>query len=433
MSALTQEHDNFQAVLASHFQPVPNDPLGKIRQKAWTRLQDKGLPTRNTENYRYLKLRQLYANSYSIAEQPIFSHSKIAPFLLEECENSYLVFVNGTFQPEASNLSGISERAVVTTLNKATTTYGSFLLHRWNTALADENDPFVLANAALHTEGAFIYLPPRTIVKAPLQILHIIDTDKDPMLFPRLHLFAGVGSQIDLIFTPVVISGNGFLLNQVVDITLDDDAHVRCFQKNCQYADDVWIFDALRATLKRNSTLKTISATDGAASIRHDYHTVLQGENSEVQLNAIWALSEHREAHNHVLIDHQAPNCRSMQLFKGALKDFSKSSFEGKILVRQAAQKTDAFQLNNNLLLSEGTHADTKPNLEIFADDVKASHGATVGQLDADQLFYMLARGVKKTDAERLLVQGYFHDVLDIIPYPSLQEEIGQICLKAIS
>ena len=136
-------------------------------------------------------------------------------------------------------------------------------------------------------------------------------------------------------------------------------------------------------------------------------------------------LSDKREAHTHIFMEHQAPFCRSYQLFKSVLNDFSRSSFEGKIMVSQAAQKTEAFQLNHNLFLNDHAHADSKPNLEIFADDVKASHGATVGQLDADQLFYMKTRGFSDEEAKNLLVYGFCEQVIEMIPLPSLREEIS--------
>ena len=138
-------------------------------------------------------------------------------------------------------------------------------------------------------------------------------------------------------------------------------------------------------------------------------------------------LKEKREAHTHVIVDHQAPHCRSRQLFKGILDDLSSSSFEGKILVRQAADKTDAFQLNNNILLSDRANADSKPNLEIFAPDVKASHGATVGQLDNELLFYLKTRGFSDKAAKNILIYGFCQDVVDLVDIPSLKEAIKKI------
>ena len=188
-----------------------------------------------------------------------------------------------------------------------------------------------------------------------------------------------------------------------------------------------WHLDAFRATLKRDSYLKTVSVTEGGMTVRNDYRITLAGENAEALLNGIWMLSDKREAHANIFIDHQAPICRSFQLFKDVLTDFSRSSFEGKIMVRQAAQKTEAFQLNNNLLLNDHAHADSKPNLEIFADDVKASHGATFGQLDPDQLFYLKTRGFSDETAKNLLIYGFCEQVIELIPILSLRQEFSHL------
>ena len=152
--------------------------------------------------------------------------------------------------------------------------------------------------------------------------------------------------------------------------------------------------------------------TEGAKTVREDYKIALNGENGEADLNGLWVLKEKNECHVNVMIEHVAPHCRSNQLFKGVLDDFARSSFEGKIWVRKEAQKTDAFQLNNNLLLSDHANADSKPNLEIFADDVKASHGSTMGQVDEEQLFYLKTRGFSKEVAEKFLVRAFCQEVL---------------------
>ena len=216
------------------------------------------------------------------------------------------------------------------------------------------------------------------------------------------------------------------LFNLSFDLSIDEDSHVQYIQSAFDISQDSWYFDACSASLKRNSTFKTVMATAGSTSVRHDYRISLTGENAEAKLNGIWMLSDNNESHTHVLMRHQAPYCRSMQFFKGAIDDVSRSSFEGKIFVEQIAQKTEAFQLNNNLILSDHAIANSKPNLEIFADDVKASHGATVGQLDAEQLFYLKTRGYSEQAAKNLLVYGFCKEVIDLIPIPSLQQKITE-------
>lgn len=421
-----QEQELFQALLTGLYGQIEQtDLLQKVRAKAWDHFLELGLPTRRDDVYRYVRLRNLFAQKYTAAQRTEVTAQTITPHIVPECAESVLVFVNGHFSPLLSRTNALPKKVVISTLSEAMRTYSGFLNSQWAKALKEETDPFAAVNAALHTEGLFVYLPPKTIVEQPIQLLNIIDTQQQPMLLmPRVHVFVGAQSQLSIVSTPVRLSGEGYGINMVADFAVEEDAHVRYTQVACGSADDIWHFDATRATMKRNSSFKTFSVTDGAATVRQDYRVILTGENAEAFLNGVWMLNGKRESHTHVLIDHQAPHCRSMQLYKGVLNDFSRSSFEGKILVRQAAQKTEAFQLNNNLLLSDRANADSKPNLEIFADDVKASHGSTVGQLDQDQIFYMKTRGFNESAAKNLLVHGFCQEVIDMIPIASVQEKM---------
>lgn len=429
MTEQLEGQEAFQAFLLSLYeQGEVEDVLQKIRSKAWDRFLALGLPTSKTETYRYVHLRSFFANYYQLSKMAKVEMSTIEPYVLPECQQSVAVFINGHFSPLHSSLEAIPKRVVITTLSEGLKTYGSFLNNQILKSLNEEIDPFTALNAAVNHQALFAYLPPKTIVDVPLQLLNVIDTESTPMfIVPRAQIFVGMQSEISILSTHASVSQQNYAFNMVADISIEEGAHVHYIQDNCPGKGDIWHFEALRATLKRDSTLKTVNATEGSKTVRFDYRVALLGPNSEAILNGVWMLAKKNEAHIHVLVDHQAPNCRSMQLFKGALSDFSKSSFEGKILVRQAAQKTEAFQLNNNLLISDRAHADSKPNLEIFADDVKASHGSTVGQLDKEQVFYMKTRGLSNIEAENLLVYGFCQEVIDLIPVHSLHEKLRKV------
>lgn len=420
------EQDSFQTLLEKIYGEVcNNDPLQRIRAKAWDHFLELGLPSRKAEVFRYVRLRNLYARSYTLSYSTDISSKDIQSYIVPECQGAVVVFINGHYNASLSNVEALPKRLVICSLVEATRTYGTFLNNQWSRTMKEETDPFAALNTALHREGAFIYLPPKTILDRPIQVLNLVDANDSPMLItPRLHIFVGAQSQAQIVSTQALLSGTGYFVNQAFDFSIEEEAHVQYSQTIFDEAPDVWHFDALRASLKGNSTLKTVSVTNGSGTVRNDYRVILAGENAEALLNGLWMLKEKREAHNHVLMDHQAPYCRSMQLFKGVLDDNSQSSFEGKILVRQPAQKTEAFQLNNNLLLSDRATAESKPNLEIFADDVKASHGATVGQLDEDQLFYMKTRGFSKEEAKKFLVFGFCQEVIDKLTLPSLRKEV---------
>jgi len=421
------EENNLQSLLESLYSNTnTQDDLGRLRSKAWEHFLGLGLPKRRDEVFRYVPLKKLFAQNFAVAEEVVLQAEQISEHILPECVDSVIVFVNGYFQPSLSRLQGIPSKVSLLPIEDAVRTYSGFFMNNWAKSLKDEADPFVTLNAALHPRGAFLYIPPKTVVEKPIQVLNIVTAETPVLLMPRLTIFAGAQSDVQLASTYTALTKASYFYNGVIEAILEDDVHVKCYQYVNQVVEDAWHFNAYRGNIKRNSVLKTVDVTDGSQTVRTDYRCVLVGENSEALLSNLWMLSGNREAHTHVLMDHQAPNCHSMQLFKGALSDFSRSSFEGKILVRQAAQKTDAFQLNNNLLLSERTHADSKPNLEIFADDVKASHGATFGQLNDEHLFYMKSRGFTDADAKSLLVYGYCKEILEMIPISSLYEQIKE-------
>ena len=483
------KQENFHALLLQQFeQRSIADSLQKNRMKAWDRYMALGLPTRKTEMFRSISLDAFFSLPYHFTQVESLSQSQILPYILPECHHSVLVFVNGQYNSSLSDYSALPSQLIVTSLAEATATYGAFLNNHWTKSMKMEADPFAAINGALHQEGLFIYLPPKCDVVPPIQILHVIDTKNQPMLLmPRLQLFTGAHSNLSLVFTSAIISGSSYGVNQVIDAVVEENAHLHITQVtsseqgcNCktngsQKIDDFvassqgqlagpsradenmpewageearremaskgrfygvhefcnciqrnnWHFEALRAHLKKNSSLKCINMTQGSQTARYDYRVTFSGENAEASLEGIAMLAEKREAHVHVLMEHIAPHCRSNQLFKSALADQSRFSFEGKILVQELAQKTEAFQRICNLMLSETARVENKPNLKIFNHDVKASHGATVGALDAEQMHYLKTRGLSETMAKSLLIAGFLQERINSIPLASLRNMVS--------
>lgn len=422
------DQEAFQILLENDFKHRnTEDALKKVRMRAWERFLELGIPSRQIEAYRYIKLRQLLSIPFQIAENKTITKESLESAIYPECRQSVIVLVNGHYQPSLSNIEALPERVLIVPLEEAIKTYGAFLNNYWTKSMKEETDAFAALNGALHPSGVFIYVPPKTVVETSLQILNVVTDEQQPLLImPRVHLFVGNYSQMSLVANQKEEGSALSFTNSVIEMAIEEESHVHYTQAFQQENERNWNLTAIRATLKRGSTLKTVDVTEGSATVRTDYRVAITGENAEALLNGVCMLSDKTEAHTHIFIDHQAPNCRSYQLFKTILNDFSRSSFEGKIMVRQAAQKTEAFQLNNNLLLSDHAHADSKPNLEIFADDVKASHGATVGQLDQEQLFYMKTRGFQPKEAMNLLIYGFCEQVLDVVKIPSLQQALVQ-------
>lgn len=416
------EQESFQKQLLALYQGLRHsDPLARLRAKGWDHFLELGLPTKRMEQFQYVRLRHLYAKQLVTSQTIPLTPAAVAPYVLPECANSVLVFHNGQLDLGVSNIKGLPKKAVAIPLQEALRSFGSFINNQVAKGLLEEIDPFAAMNSAFIQNALFLYFPPNTILESPLQILQVVDAEQE-LISPRVEVFFGALSEGKVIQTYAHCKGKNYLFNNVVNFALEEGAHVT-YAKTCFHEpDDAWHFEATRAVLKKDSSFKTVTVQDGAQSFRDDYRMTLVGPNAEVNLNGVWILSGKREAHTHVFIDHQAPDCRSQQLFKGALDGASRSSFEGKIYIHKQAQKTLAYQLNQNLLLSENAQADSKPNLEIFADDVKASHGATVGQLDAEQLFYLRTRGMDKKAAEQLLVEGFCCEVIDMLPVKSQQK-----------
>ena len=397
------------------------DSLFRLRAKAWSCYREIGLPDRKTEVFRYIPMRKFFSREYVAASRSGLSK---AEGVFPESEKSCLVFVNGFFAPELSSmqLPGI----VIASLSEAINTYGAFLQNQWEQFYGKETDPFAALNGALHGEGLFIYVPPKTVVEKPIEILHLVDAGESQMLIqPRVHLFAGKGAEVDLVSTQHQVSGEEFGVNGAIYFSIEENAKVRYTQSLVDQPAGNWQFEAVRAALKRDSRFETYQIIDGAETVRHDYKVYLNGENGYASLNGLMMVDGERQGHANVLIEHVAPHCTSQQLFKHALIQKARTSFEGKIYVHQEAQKTEAYQLNNNLILSDEAQADSKPNLEIFADDVKASHGSTVGQLDPEQLFYLNTRGFSDHDAKSLLIYGFCKEIIDMIHLPSLQKALA--------
>jgi Fe-S cluster assembly protein SufD len=385
-----------------------DDVLLPFRKMAWEHFLSLGLPKRESA-FQSLPLSELYQKRYDFcASSPNIEKKDVLPLIVPECKN-YLVFVDGIFCP---HLSALPKQVIVSPMAQAFFSFGHFLKSHFSESVKAESDPFVALNAALQEEGAFIYLPPQRTLEEPLQLLHIFTRSASP----RIQLFLSAGSEMKLLSRIHVRAQEPVLLNAVMEVTLEEGAHFEYF--DFSHADEEsWIFNALRARLKRNSRLHCAAISKGARSIRHDFKVALMEENAEAHLEGLCTLKGRRQAHTHVLMEHQAPHCRSLQRFKGILNEMSQSSFEGKIYVHQKAQKTDAYQRSNYLLLDDRARAGAKPNLEIFADDVKASHGATVGQIDAKQLFYLKTRGLPEKIAQQLLVSGFCEEILSKIPF----------------
>jgi len=391
-------------LLEGYFQDLfdPKDILHNWRKKAWDRFQEIGLPRSRQEAFQYVQLKHI-----------LFPKPAERPEIKEIPSSEGLYFIDGYFQK-----ARLPSPLVCLPLDEAMRTYGIFLQNRLTRTLKEEADPFAALNGALQGQGAFLYVPPHCHVKDPIEIHHLLSSSKTAS--PRLHVYLNKGSSITFLQNTQSES-HGFC-NALIDVALDEGAELN-FQETQTFKSSCTYFQTLRATLKRDAKLKTLSFSQGAELARSSIQVQLLEENSEAELQGLSHLRDSLQNHTHIVVEHIAPHCRSRQHFKNILEDKSKSSFQGKILVRSTAQKTESYQLNNNLLLSDEASANSKPNLEIFADDVKASHGATITQLNPEEIFYLRSRGLTQNEAENWLIHGFSHELIDQA-HPLIQKRI---------
>lgn len=378
------------------------------RKKAWNRSLFLKPPLPKSEAFYYVPLLEWYEKERTRA---VCKTADPTSHILPECKENYLVFIDGYFQP---NLSKIPASLIALPLSSAMKSYGLFLQNRMMRMEKEETEFFAALNGACHGEGLFLYVPPSVSIEAPLQIIHL-STSKG-LAFPRVQLVLGKGSSLRIIQTAPSQDAISF-----IDAILDVGSRLNFYDVSSP-PKEVFQMQTFRASLKRDSFLETLFITKGSEAIRNSFKVELLEENCEALLRGISLLSGKNQSHVYGKVEHVAPNCRSRQHFKSILEEKSRSSFEGKIYVHPEAQKTEAYQHSQSLLLSDEAISYAKPNLEIFADDVKASHGATVSQLDREALFYLRSRGLFELEAKSLLIEGFCEEILSCLPFASVRE-----------
>lgn len=339
------------------------------KKKAWEKLKEMGLPTKKWDPFKYVSLKGL---------------------------------VEGEFVPVAPSFP---KGEGTLSLSEAMLKYGALLQKSYAEALEGEKSPFALLNQALAEEGQFLYVPPGK--KMELEWEFVLDGG---LHAPKIEIFVGKGAELSIKWK--CIGKGAYFYNPSLQISLDEGARAKIDRHN-EHHSEAYAMETLRAKLKRDAHLSFFIFSKGAKSERHDLEAALVGENAEVDLKGLSLPGGKDEIHQFITVKHVAPNARSNQHFKTAVMDQGRASFEGKIYVEKEAQQTEAYQLNNNLLLSPKGKAMSKPNLEIFADDVKASHGATVAQPKNEELFYLMTRGLSESQAKWHLARGFCKELAD--------------------
>ena len=404
-----------------------------IRTTSIQNFERSGFPTKKDEEWKYTSLRPLLKNDFCLfprTKRPIgFKHVK--EFLINEIESYTLIFIDGVFSSFLSDTT--HEDCDICVLSSALTRpkYKMVIDNYFNT-IAKGNNTLAELNTGFAVEGAFINIPKNTIVPKPIQILNFsTGSEKDVLLQPRNLVIVGENSHVQIIERHQNLSKNTTLTNSVTEIFVHKRAIVD-FYTIQNDTDDSSIIDSTFVSQKMQSVASVHTYSFGGKIIRNNLEFYHEGEHITSNLNGITILRNKQHVDNHTLVNHKYPNCESHELYKGIYADKSTGVFNGKVIVQQEAQKTNAFQQNNNILLDDGATINAKPQLEIFADDVKCSHGCTIGQLDESALFYMQSRGIPKKEAKALLLFAFGNDVVEKIKIPQLKTRITKLIAEKL-
>ena len=394
--------------------------LAELRRRAAARFAELGLPARSWEDWRFTDLSRLGEASWAVPERapqpPVFDDRPLG--------DSYrLVLADGWLAPELSRLKGLPSGVFAGSLADAAARRPELVEPHLaqHAALADH--PFLALSAAQFRDGVLLAIPAGTVLDRPVELRLVAAAHPQPTLVPpRLLIVAGRGSQA----TVVVGSTGGSahtLTCAVTEVVLEDGAVLDHYS----VIDDdhaATHIAALEVRQGRDSALRSSVLALGGGLVRSDLAVMLNGAGADATLNGLYLTSGHQHVDNHLLVSHRAPSCTSRQLYKGILDGSSRAVFNGRIVVEKGAQKTDARQSNRNLLLSAAALVQSNPQLEILADDVRCTHGSTIGRLDEDAVFYLRSRGLDRAAAESLLTWAFAAEVVDGVLVPELRDRL---------
>jgi len=402
------------------------------RKQALNKLNEINFPTTRNEEWKYTDVAPILKQNFTPAVNtilPVVDKKEISKYLFKDFEYHLIVFVNGIYSEELSDIGNLPKNVVVGSFNSIYKNNSELIGKYFNTIVKDEN-AFNALNAAYAYDGYTVIIPDGVIVEKPIQVLFLNLSGSVPVLsMPRNLVAAGKNSQVKIINSYFGIGENVYFNNSVTEVFADDYAIVEIYKIQNE-SDSAYHIEKVEANQNKNSLFNHFNLTFGGAIVRNDINSVLDGENIETHYYGLYLGNNNQHIDNHTFVDHAKPNCMSNELYKGILDDNSHGVFNGKIIVRPDAQKTNAYQQNKTVLLTKTAKIDTKPQLEIFADDVKCSHGATVGHLDEVSEFYIRSRGVPQELAKSMLIRAFANDVIESIKIEPLKEQLNHMIFE---
>ncbi len=396
--------------------------LEQVKTEAFSRFDELGLPTTRHEEWKYTSTKVLSKLELAAATTPVVVEQEAIQAHLLRGASHRIVFVNGFFSPGLSSTKAPIAGLTLSSLsdswdNDAVQTY-----YDSTHGLSGNEHAFACLNASYATDGAFVHIAKNVAVESPVEIVFVsLPHPEGRAIHPRLLVVAEANSQCTVVESHIGPEGEPYLSNSVGEFVILQGAQLEHYRIQKEALAGSHISNT-RILQRRDSTYSNHAFSFGGGLVRNDINALLDGEGVTTTLNGLYLTDGVQHVDNHTSIDHAQPNSSSFQTYKGVLGGKSTGVFNGKVFVRQDAQRTDAKQSNKNLLMSPDATINTKPQLEIWADDVRCTHGATVGQLDPDALFYLQARGIDPATAKQMLTKAFANEVLDGLPNEAVQE-----------
>ena len=399
-----------------------------LRKDAFAKFKQLGFPNTKVEDWKYVNLSPFLKEEFvTEPEEEVLSVDEkvIKNATINNLDCYRIVVINGQYRTELSDavhVEGVHLSALSAAMNRP-----SFQAH-FGKYTQLEKFHFAALNTALFSNGLFIEVKNKAVADKPIHVINIVSSESNRFIQPR-NLFV-VGSHAEACIIESFVSANTkgkAFVNNVSEIVIDKEAHVQHYyiQTGSEKVKYVHHTEIIQQASSVYNNYK--ASFPGTSLLRNNINIALDGENIESHLYGIYLAGGDQLVDNHTIVDHRKPHCHSNELYKGVLKDEATAVFNGKIFVREDAQKTNAFQKNNNLMLSKKAVVDSKPQLEIYADDVKCSHGSTIGQFNEEALFYLKARGIGDEKAKALLIHAFAYDVTEKIPLEEVQEYINHL------
>ncbi len=397
-----------------------------MRIQAIDAFEKKGFPTKKDEEWKYTSLQSLLKKDYIIlpnSDEITVELKDVKKYVIHEMDTYKIVFIDGVYSSFLSETTHAGIDVCLLSSAIAKPKYRMVMDHYFN-KIAKNNESFTDLNTAFAKEGAFIHITKNTIVPKPIQLLYF--STKDVFLQPRNLVIVDENSHVQIIERHQNLNNNSVLTNSLTEIYANKRAIVD-YYKIQNDLDTASLIDQTFVQQKDNSIVSVNTFSFGGKITRNNLEFYQEGERIESNLNGFTLIGEKQVVDNHTLVKHQQPNCESHELYKGIYADKATGVFNGKVIVDKIAQQTNAFQQNNTILIGEKASINAKPQLEIFADDVKCSHGCTIGQLDEKALFYMQQRGIPKKEAKALLLYAFGNDVIEKIKLVQVKKRITKL------